>query len=152
RLPGFASYFFWEHNVKRFLEPGMHVRGVWFYGPILWLLLLPGAVLVVPLVRFLLTGNEQTARRRSAELGFRLLAGAWVVLFFTLSSCKLPTYILPALPALSLVLGNFLVQTGWASSRLAKVGVPVCLALLLASHHLALPWYARYRSPMNSPA
>jgi 4-amino-4-deoxy-L-arabinose transferase-like glycosyltransferase len=152
RLPGFVGYFFWEHNVKRFLAPQMHSRGVWFYGPVVALLLLPATLFALPVVRFLLTGEAQTARRRSAELGFHLLAGGWVVFFFTLSSCKLPTYILPALPSLALVLGYALVHTGWASSRLATITGGASLALLLLGHALALPWYAHYRSPMNRPA
>jgi 4-amino-4-deoxy-L-arabinose transferase-like glycosyltransferase len=152
RLPGFVGYFFWEHNVKRFLAPQMHARGVWFYAPVVALLLLPGTLLAVPLARFLLTGDPATARRRSAELGFHVLVGGWVVLFFTLSSCKLPTYVLPALPFLALVLGYSLVQTGWDASRPARLAAGASLALVLVGHYAALPWYARYRSPMSRPA
>src|SRR5262249_52922766 len=72
RLPGFLSYFFWEHNLKRFLMPGMHARGVWFYLPVLFVLLLPGALAGVSFVRFLLRPAD--ARKRTSELGFLLLA------------------------------------------------------------------------------
>lgn len=150
RLPQFVSYFFWEHNFKRFLAPEVHVRGVWFYLPLLWLMLLPGTLLLPALLRFL--GGTDAAARRSPELGFHLLAGSWIVVFFTLSSCKLPTYILPALPPLALVIGAFLVHTGRHASRLTTVGAPASLALLLFGHYVALPWYAHYRSPMSRPA
>lgn len=148
RLPGFVSYFFWEHNLKRFLAPEMHVRGVWFYGPILLLVLLPATMLVVPLTRWLL-GTEQP---KSPELGFHLLAGSWCVTFFTLSSCKLPTYILPALPFLALVLGAFLTQTAWLRSRSVPILASTGFAMLLFANWVALPWYAGYRSPMSRPA
>jgi 4-amino-4-deoxy-L-arabinose transferase-like glycosyltransferase len=151
RIPSFASYFFWEHNVKRFLAPAMHVRGVWFYAPVLALLLLPGSLLVVPMARFLLSGEERTARQRSGELGFHLLAGGWCVLFFTLSACKLPTYVLPAAPFFGLAAGYVLGHAGWARSRwrlAAGVGSFVVMSFL---HHGALPWYAGYRSPMSRP-
>jgi 4-amino-4-deoxy-L-arabinose transferase-like glycosyltransferase len=152
RLPGFVGYFFWEHNVKRFLATEMHVRGVWFYAPILWLLLLPATLLVWPLVRFLFSLEPTTAAKRGPELGFILLAGAWGVLFFTLSSCKLPTYILPSLPFFALTAGSFLVETEWHRSRLVRGGAAVSLGLALLMHYLAVPWYARYRSPMSRPA
>jgi hypothetical protein len=152
RAPSFLSYFLWEHNVQRFLAPAMHVRGVWFYAPVLLLLLLPGTLLVVPALRFLCSTEEAMTRLRSSELGFHLIAGAWCVLFFTLSACKLLTYILPALPFLALVLGHVLATGRWSTSR-----VPLGLAIttfagMLLAHAVALPWYAAYRSPMSRPA
>lgn len=152
RLPGFVGYFFWEHNLQRFLDQKMHARGVWFYAPVLGLMLLPATLLIWPLSRFLFSLSETVAQRRPAELGFCLLAGGWCVFFFTLSSCKLPTYILPALPFLSLVIGTFLVETDWWRSPLMRGGAAAGLAFLLFAHHLALPWYAGYRSPMSRPA
>jgi 4-amino-4-deoxy-L-arabinose transferase-like glycosyltransferase len=151
RVPGFVSYFLWEQNVRRFLEPDVHVRGIWFYAPVLWAALLPGALLAVPWLRFLFTADAEVARRRPAELGFLLLGGGWCVLFFTLSACKLPTYILPALPPLALALGHFLAHSRWRRSRLPAWGAAATFALLAAFHHLALPWYAEYRSPMSRP-
>ena len=131
RIPGFASYFFWEHNIQRFLAPGMHVRGIWFYGPVLAVLLLPGSLLAVSALRFLASGDEAAARLRSSELGFHLLAGGWCVLFFTLSACKLPTYILPAFPFLALVLGYVLAHSRWNSSRLPGGIAAVSFAAIL---------------------
>ncbi len=150
RLPGFVGYFFWEHNLKRFLAPQMHVRGVWFYGPVLLLALLPTTLLVVPLCRFLL--RLEGPCPRSEELGFHVLAGGWCVLFFTLSACKLPTYILPALPFLALAVGYFLARTDRLGSRMVRGLGAASLVLLLVAHWAALPWYARYRSPMSRPA
>ncbi len=149
REPRFVGYFFWEHNVQRFLAPGVHVRGVWFYLPVLFAVLLPGSLLLWPAGNFFL-GAEQ-AEKRSPELGFAVLAGGWCVLFFTLSSCKLPTYILPALPFLALGLGAFLANTDWGVSRLTLSGAALSLALVLGLHGVALPWYAGYRSPMSRP-
>jgi hypothetical protein len=151
-VPAFAPEFFWEHNVRRFLAPFAHQHGVWFYGPVLLAGLLPGTLLAVPLARFLFTSDSRTARQRSPELGFLALSAAWCVLFFTVSACKLPTYVLPAFPPLALVLGYFLVQTGRATSRRSTHAVVVTFALLMAGYHLALPWYARYRSPVRRPA
>ncbi len=151
REPQFAWVFFWEHNVLRFLTPFAHERGVWFYGPVLLLGLLPATLLLVPFLRFLVSSDEATARRRPAEFGFLLLAGGWCVLFFTLSSCKLPTYILPAFPPLALALGWFLTQSRWDRSRWPAATACAAFVLLAGFHHVVVPWYATCRSPMNRP-
>ena len=149
RVPGFLRYFFWEHHVVRYLSSFAHEHGIWFYGPVLLLGLLPATLLLVPFVRFL--GRDEDAERRPAELGFHLLAGCWCVLFFSLSSCKLPTYILPALPPFALAFGYFLVQGRWQVSRLPLITALFSFALLMLTHYVALPWYAAYRSPMGRP-
>jgi hypothetical protein len=151
RAPEFAAYFLWEHNVVRFLAPFDHLRPVWFYAPILLGGLLPGTLLAVPFIRFLFSGHPETAQRRCPELGFALLAGGWCVLFFSLSGCKLPTYILPAFPFFALAMGVILVHTGWQKSRLWHAALAGSLVLLLLGHHVVLPWYAEFRSPFSRP-
>ena len=149
RAPGFAYTFFWEHNVMRFLTPFAHERGVWFYGPVLLLGLLPGTLLIWPFLRFLGSTDDAITRRRPPELGFLLLAGGWCVLFFTLSSCKLPTYIMPAFPPLALALGWFLTHSDWRRSRWPGVVAGGAFILVASFHYVAEPWYAAYRSPMQ---
>src|SRR5262245_13813299 len=149
RMPGFARYFLWEHNVLRFVAPFDHQRGVWFYLPVVLFGLLPATLLLIPFVRFLLSGKEELARLRCPELGFLLLSGGWCLLFFTLSGCKLPTYILPAFPPLALALGYLLAHGGWRRSRWPAGVAAVTFLLLLGVHHVLLPWYARYRSPLQ---
>ena len=151
RAPEFAYTFFWEHNVMRFLTPFAHERGVWFYGPVLLLGLLPGTLLLWPFLRFLGSSDAATAHRRPQELGFLLLAGGWCVLFFTLSACKLPTYILPAFPPLALALGWFVTQSNWGRSRWPGIAAATAFLLMAGFHHVAAPWYADYRSPMHHP-
>ncbi|HZY90018.1 MAG TPA: glycosyltransferase family 39 protein [Gemmataceae bacterium] len=149
RLPEFARTFFWEHNVRRFLTGMAHQRGVWFYAPVVLAGLLPASLLVPPFLRFLLSADEAVASRRSAELGFMLLAGGWVVAFFTLSTCKLATYALPAFPPLALALGYYLTHSRWAASRWPGVGAGAAFLVLAGGHYLVLPWYAEYRSPLH---
>jgi 4-amino-4-deoxy-L-arabinose transferase-like glycosyltransferase len=149
RVPTFARYFFWEQNVVRFFSPFDHQRPVWFYGPVLLLGLLPGSLLAIPFARFLLSGNEREASIRSPALGFMLLAGGWCLLFFTLSGCKLPTYILPAFPFLALSLGVYFVQSRWIRSRGTWGTIGLSLTIMAAGHYLLIPWYAHFRSPMR---
>ena len=151
RVRDFAYIFFWEHNVLRFLTPFAHERGVWFYGPVLLLGMLPASLLLLPFLRFLGSSDEATARRRPPELGFLLLAGGWCVLFFTLSVSKLPTYILPAFPPLALAFGWFLTNTAWDRSRWPAAVAVAAFLLLAGFQNVVVPWYADYRSPMHRP-
>ncbi|HTU21523.1 MAG TPA: glycosyltransferase family 39 protein [Gemmataceae bacterium] len=150
RIPAFAHDFFWEHNVRRFLAPFAHEHGIWFYIPVLLGGLLPGTLLLVPFVRFLFSSDPARAARRTVELSFLLLAGGWCVFFFTLSQCKLPTYIMPAIPPLCLAFGYFLVNSRVPTLRLRAAATGAFLVLALA-HHAVMPWYAAYRSPVGHP-
>jgi 4-amino-4-deoxy-L-arabinose transferase-like glycosyltransferase len=149
-LPQFAGDFFWRHNVVRFLSPFDHLEPVWYYVPILLGGLLPGTLLLAGAVRFLFSSAPALARQRVPELGFVLLAGGWCVLFFSLSGCKLPTYILPAFPPLVLALGYYMTNSGWDRSRWFRTVAVGSFAVLLWFHHAALPWYAKFRSPFGN--
>jgi hypothetical protein len=151
RIPAFAGQFLWQHNLHRFLAPAIHPHGVWFYLPVVLAGLFPGTLIAIPFMRFLLSGDESVARRRTPAWGFLLLAGGWCLFFFTLSAGKLPTYVLPAFPPLALALGHVLAQGRWAASRTPVVVAAACFGLFVAAHYAALPWYARYRSPMGRP-
>jgi 4-amino-4-deoxy-L-arabinose transferase-like glycosyltransferase len=151
RSPAFAYTFFWEHNVLRFLTPFAHEQGVWFYGPVVLLGLLPATLFTVPFVRFLASSDGAVAARRPPELGFLLLAGGWCVLFFTLAACKLPTYVMPAFPPLALALGCAVAHTRWGRTPWPAAAAAAAFVLLAAAHLVAAPWYAAYRSPMGRP-
>jgi 4-amino-4-deoxy-L-arabinose transferase-like glycosyltransferase len=149
REPTFAHYFLWEHNVLRFVAPFDHPRPIWFYVPVVLLGLMPAMLLLIPFIRFLLSGQEETAAQRTPELGFMLLAAGWCLLFFTLSGCKLPTYILPAFPPLCLGLGHFLSRSRWSASRWPVAVAATTFLAFVVFHHILLPWYAGHRSPVR---
>jgi hypothetical protein len=148
RIPDFALAFLWEQNIVRFLMPFEHLRPVWFYLPVLLLGLLPASLLGVSFVRFLLSADPEVSQNRSPELGFVLLAGGWCLLFFTLSACKLPTYIMPAFPPLALAAGCLLASPRWRRSRAPAVTAVASFGLLAVVHYIAIPWYADFRSPL----
>lgn len=149
RLPAFATYFLWEHNVVRFVAPFDHLRPIWFYGPVVLIGLLPATLLAYPLLRFLLSCDPLDVRRRSPEFGFMLLAGGWCVLFFSLSGCKLPTYVLPSFPPLALAVGAFIAGSRYEKPRWVAVPAGMSLLLLAIAHFGVVPWYAEFHSPMS---
>lgn len=151
KAPEFGSYFLLQHNVQRFVMPFDHERPIWYYVPVLFAGLLPASLLLVPFLRFLGTGQPEISKHRCPELGFMLLAGGWCVLFFSLSGSKLPTYILPALPFLSLAFGSFLVHGGWERTILVRVGTAASFVLLATASWLVVPRVAWMRSPMKEP-
>jgi 4-amino-4-deoxy-L-arabinose transferase-like glycosyltransferase len=149
--PVFLKYFFWEHNVMRFVQPFDHLQPVWYYAPILLGGLLPGTVFIGIYIRSLLVGGVDAARVRSAAGGFWLLAGLWCVAFFSVSGSKLPTYILPAYPFLMLALGEFLAGSRWNTHWFPRTSVLTFASLLFVFHSFVLPKYAEQRSPYGQP-
>ena len=101
RNPGFLHFFFVREHWERFTQPSHQRTGpLWYFIPI-------GAVLLMPWLPALLRIRPWRDCPRSNALGFNPVRFAWywaaaVVLFFSLSSSKLPPYILPALAGVAL--------------------------------------------------
>ncbi len=111
RMPGFVQYFFWEHNVNRFLSGSNHPEPFWYYAPVLLLSCMPWGLLLFPLGKYLASRSPQIRARRTPEVGFLVLWAGWCLLFFSASRGKLPTYLLPCLPAIMLLLGHYVHET-----------------------------------------
>jgi len=97
--PEFFDLFFVQEHFRRYLQPGHHRPGAWWYflpiaaaGLLPWTGALPGA----------LRDAWNAPRQGSLRVERLLLIWAAVVIaFFSVSSSKLPLYILPALPAIA---------------------------------------------------
>jgi 4-amino-4-deoxy-L-arabinose transferase-like glycosyltransferase len=101
RNPEFSHFFFIFQHFQRYLSRAEFDRyqPAWFFLPVLalgflpWTTLLPGA-----LCRAL-----RAARDRERASSLLLIWAAFVLLFFSMSQSKLAPYILPMLPALSVL-------------------------------------------------
>jgi hypothetical protein len=58
---------------------------------------------------------------------------------------------MPAFPPLALAAGYCLVHGRWQHSRWPVAVAGVAFVLLGLGHHVVVPWYAWYRSPMSRP-
>lgn len=103
--PDYWRFFFWHEHIRRFAgEDAQHGRPWWFYLPLMVVSSLPWAALMP--VAF----KDAWKNKHHARVVFVLL---WLLLplgLFSLSKGKLPTYIMPCLLPLALLLGHALIQ------------------------------------------
>ncbi|HUB79784.1 MAG TPA: glycosyltransferase family 39 protein [Bryobacteraceae bacterium] len=124
----FLADFFWKHNVERMLSStavGNHGQPIWYFGPVLLALLLPWTPLLPLVLRRSLYADP-------GRLFLLVWAALWLV-FFSISANKLPSYILPMIPAAAVLLGIALAEVSNPAPWLA-----VC-ALLLIAYPVAAP-------------
>ena len=103
--PDFWQFFFWNEHIRRFsASDAQHIQPWWFYLPLLLAASLPWATLL-PAALF-----DAWKQKRQSGIAFLLL---WLLLplaMFSLSKGKLPTYILPCLLPLALLMGHALMS------------------------------------------
>ncbi len=140
RNPEFAHFFFIHEHFERFLTTSHRREAAWwFFIPILFVGFLPWLLALIPAA---ISGwrTRPIAKYDGstfAPLKFLLLFSAFVLLFFSKSSSKLPAYILPMFPMLALVMAAYLKKT--ADKTLAWLLLPV-LPLAMAGAYAA--WVA----------
>jgi 4-amino-4-deoxy-L-arabinose transferase-like glycosyltransferase len=124
--PEFARFFFIHEHFERFLTKVHHrYQPAWYFIPILLLGALPWTTLAVQ------AAGQAWPRRAMPEFQARRFLLLWCVVvfgFFSASSSKLPSYILPIFPALALLLADGLNRV----SRRALLGHIAFVALLAA--------------------
>ncbi|QXI30826.1 lipid IV(A) 4-amino-4-deoxy-L-arabinosyltransferase [Pseudomonas vanderleydeniana] len=103
--PDYWNFFFWHEHIQRFAgNNAQHAQPWWFYLPLLVVSCLPWSVMLVP------TFKQAWQEKRQAGIGFLWLWFALPLVFFSLSRGKLPTYIMPCLLPLALMMGNALID------------------------------------------
>ena len=122
RNPNFLRVFFLQHNLERFATNRFeHQQSIWYYLPVVLLSLVPWTLLALAALVSAVRESfaEWRARRAKGHYrGFQRAGDAfpeflviWAVLpvlFFTSSDSKLPGYILPSIPPLTILTGDYL--------------------------------------------
>lgn len=146
----FWQSFFLYHNVAR-LTQGVnnHTGPPWFYAPVLLIGTMPQLPMALHGAWTGLTARPR-GRKITAARSLRRFAACWllaVVIIFTMAATKLPSYMLPAMPAIGLLVGlaagdleegnggGFLFGAAWLSLALAALVGIGCLL-----QELWLPW------------
>lgn len=106
RNPDFFRVFIIEHNFKRFLTPEFqHIQPFWYYAPVLLIAFLPWTGLF--LWSFLKGAANLWHTRDTGESNWFFICWAgFCVVFFSVSKSKLPSYVLPAFPAIALLIAQ----------------------------------------------
>jgi len=127
RNPEFPHFFFIYEHFQRYLSSATFGRyqPAWFFVPMLALGLIPWTGLAP---RALIEGIR--AAPREPATGLLLLWAAFVFAFFSASQSKLVPYILPMLPALSLLFGRALARLSAERLGMHLRGVAVAAALV----------------------
>jgi 4-amino-4-deoxy-L-arabinose transferase-like glycosyltransferase len=119
RNPEFFRVFILEHNLGRFgSDLYHHTQPIWYYLPVVSLGLVPWIVLVIAALLESVRAwwNNPTPVQSAvpsqvqSENALNLFMAIWLVvpvIFFSISKSKLPGYILPALPAGTLLLAEY---------------------------------------------
>ncbi len=110
--PQFFREFILEHNLARFgTNLYRHSQPSWYYVPVLLLALIPWVVfLTIAASNSLRVWWRQRRTYLESENSFNVFLLIWLivpVIFFSISQSKLPGYILPALPAGTILLGEY---------------------------------------------
>jgi 4-amino-4-deoxy-L-arabinose transferase-like glycosyltransferase len=132
--PTFVRSFFLEHNIERFATNlYQHRQPFWYYLAVLVVGLLPWTVIAIRAMveamsismaewRVRVNPKRYLGHSRAGDAfpEFLVLWALFPIVFFTFSKSKLPGYILPSIPPITILTGDYL-------NRIRRVGLPTWL-------------------------
>lgn len=147
----FTNVFFVQHNFNRF---GTEMEGHGGIFLVTWAFVLLG---LFPFGAFIPQGfwHGWKFLKRNDLTAFAFIASAVVVVFFSISSTKLPNYTLPAIPFLAILIANFLEEISifqtskkwWNTisiSLISLVSAAIPIAIFVLFEH---PLIVQYQMP-----
>jgi 4-amino-4-deoxy-L-arabinose transferase-like glycosyltransferase len=155
RNPNFLRVFFLEHNLERFATNRFqHDHPIYYYLPIMLLALMPWSIIAMRALADALRQSvaEWRARRTKdhyvghsrwgdAFPEFLVLWTLFPIIIFSLSRSKLPGYILPSIPPLTILTGDYINRirkTGLRAWLLVLHAILCAVTIVLV---LLLPWH-----------
>ena len=139
--PEFFRVFILEHNLARYTtDIYRHKQPFWYYLPVVFVGLIPWIVFVMAALVDAIRDWRYSVSQPPGEDDLRTYLGLWFILpiaFFSLSQSKLPGYILPAIPASTILLADFILRREKAgdspASWLILLHAVLCAALMVAA-------------------
>jgi 4-amino-4-deoxy-L-arabinose transferase-like glycosyltransferase len=162
RNPDFIRVFFFQHNLERFTTNRYeHDQPLWYYLAVALFALLPWTVIslraLVDAIRESI--NEWRARRAKyhyvgherfgdAFPEFLVLWAIFPIFFFSLSRSKLPGYILPSIPPLTILTGDYLNRIRSRGLQPRLLGMHALLTGVTVALVLVIPWHIVHRDDL----
>lgn len=139
--PEFFRAFFLQQNLERFTSNLYHhPQPFWFYWTIILIALVPWTVFAIEAIVDALRNWRYSTNEPAGKEDLRTYLVLWLLLpmiFFSFSHSKLPGYILPAIPAGTILLADFILRREQSDTKPAMWMVAlhalVCAAMLSAA-------------------
>src|SRR6266704_22800 len=146
KVPQFFHTFFIEQNLQRFgTNLYRHPQPFWYYIPVLLLTALPWTIFTVVAIvdagkqcfkqiRARTTGSDEDEASGADSDWLPIFLLIWIaipVFFFSISRSKLPGYILPAVPAVTILTADYLRRTAAISRLKVSLHALLCAVLLV---------------------
>lgn len=153
--PTFFREFFLEHNLERFATNRyQHPQPFWYYLAVVLLAVMPWTVVAIRAladgiqasVREWRVGWSSKCKLAASQPGdafpeFLVLWALIPIVFFSFSKSKLPGYILPSIPPITILTGDFLFRRRQAGlNRWVLLGHAI-LCGTMTMFALLLPWF-----------
>jgi len=153
--PTFFREFFMEHNLERFATNRyQHRQPFWYYGVVVILAVMPWTVIAVRAVvdgvqtsvaewRLRHTANAKlkVGRPGDAFPEFLVLWTLIPIIFFSFSQSKLPGYILPSIPPITILTGDYLFRRRAPGLNRWELAGHAVLSGVMTMFALLLPWF-----------
>ena len=143
--PDYWNFFFWHEHIQRFAgDDAQHAEPFWYYLPLLVAFSLPWVALLPSTVK------QAWRDKRLPKTAFLLLWLLMPLAFFSLAKGKLPSYIMPCLLPLALLMGSTLAdKLAEGRSRALRINGWLNLVVGIVAL-LALTWF-QLKKPVYEP-
>jgi 4-amino-4-deoxy-L-arabinose transferase-like glycosyltransferase len=160
--PTFFREFFLEHNLERFATNRyQHVQPFWYYLVVVVLAVMPWTVIAARALadgiqtsvaewRLRHSSNSKPCANRPGDAfpEFLVLWALIPIVFFSFSKSKLPGYILPSIPPIAILTGDYLFRRRQPGlNRWVLLGHAV-LSGIMTMFVLLLPWFVVHGAKM----
>lgn len=159
--PTFFREFFLEHNLERFATARyQHQQPIWYYFVVVILGIMPWTVIAIRALidgfqtsvaewrlRHSRGGTPSVSRPGDAFPEFLVLWAVIPIVFFSFSQSKLPGYILPSIPPIAILTGDYLYRRRKGLNRWILLGHAAVCGVMTVTIFL-LPWFIAHGKTM----
>jgi 4-amino-4-deoxy-L-arabinose transferase-like glycosyltransferase len=163
--PTFFREFFLEHNLERFATNRYeHEQPVWYYLVVILLAMMPWTVIAIRALidgiqtsvaewRIRHEGKKKRAVNRPGDAfpEFLVLWALIPIVFFSFSRSKLPGYILPSIPPITILTGDYLYRKRKPGLNRWELLGHAALSGAMTTFALLLPWFVAHGAHWPPP-